>query len=343
MPDISIRMWSHLKRHRLFLALTGFIFIAGLLSLATVYQGMHRKLTAHFERLHEQKSFSQLQVFHQGLIFHFDRILKEYIGATDRMAKDATLQAAFRKRDQKDVTRILTGQLKEHEYLTGITLLDAEGTLFARSSDFPGGEKYVGTSIAAFEHYQKTIREKRGVVVNVLQALSGRNSLVFTQPVFDATGAIEYIISASVTLESFDHYLTPQIALAEFDALLVDAAGRVLYATDAEPAETISLTHDRVIETLRTTQQKKIEDQEVNYKQEKALVIGEKIPLQTGQFVIAASFYPVAQSATEKENLTYQINVLFTELVVQTVIIFVVLILLLIWLIQRHEKLVHSQ
>jgi diguanylate cyclase (GGDEF)-like protein/PAS domain S-box-containing protein len=82
----------------------------------------------------------------------------------------------------------------------GVFVLDAQGRFVA---DFPRHPELRGESLAFREYFQRTVREKRGIVGEPYRSKrTGRPVLTFTAPVQDAGGRLLAIVACSVDLLS---------------------------------------------------------------------------------------------------------------------------------------------
>lgn len=339
----AARLASYFRRHKFFWGISFFVFVIAFGALWGSYSVTHRKITTYFQQIYEKKNFDQLQVFYRGMETYFRDAIGRYARLASSLAGDARLRQAVEEGDLEKVEEILDQERRFHDRVDSLAIIDRNGTALHISSDFSDVSRFIGQDVSFMKHVRQTLDRKKALLVDVPDTPSGRNTLFFTEPVFDSSGDLRYIVTVSATLDTLAAYLDLPSTLSEYDVVLLDQEGNMLFENGKIVNRAFPAENDRGLRSLLEGREIAVEDEEVNYAGKRVFLKGCRLEFGEGKYLYFATYYPIHQFDAEKAGLKREIDALFFGFGMKSLAVLAVFMSVLAWIIRRHDKAVHSQ
>lgn len=339
MRTFLLRIGLHLKKKQLFWSL---FFVFAILTYPFFYWSyweIDRQVETYFQQIYEKKSFSQLDVFHNGLSVYFESYFERRFQFLWGLALEPQLGAVLRGEDPAiKLQEILDQQKRIDGSFETLAVLDKKGTLLAVSSDYANSYNLVGEDLSSRPYAKQVFETKDVAVFPEFTTLTGRRAIFFAVPIFDRAGEVEYVVVASETFSHFSRYLPTQSRFSFFQFIFLDRFGNILLKNDEAASEKVNVTaSDRVANRLLAGEET-VEEQEINYAEQKVFTKGSILHFGSRNRFFLISYYPVDQFEAEVAQLNQSMGKLYVRLIAQFLIIFGFFIFILVVLIRHYEK-----
>ncbi len=328
------------QRHSTVLSISLLILLlVGVMFLISYTMTKHQ-ITMYFHQIFEKKSWSQLEVFHEGTRRQTEDFFAANLAVVENMAQNETLIQSLGKNDLQTSQKILDQQLSTNHRFNSWSVIDQEGTLLVIATEFPDQKRLIGRSFSDRLIFKETIVAQRTTIFPVFGTLTGRNVVSFNVPVF-SEGKLTYVISGALVLQGLADKLNLTSTFSDFASVVVSQAGELLLEDGRPVQQKISLgDHDRVITRLLAGEQD-VTESEINYRQEPVLARGTALTLNNNTKIILVSYYSVRQFEDEKKNLQREIDDITQRLLLRNGALYLLTISGLAWLMRRHDATAH--
>lgn len=330
----------HAHKHQTLCLITSILFILLTGAMILDYYFTQLEINIHYQKVFEKQGLTELTLYHQGTEKLVNNYYQRSLSTIENMANEQILQENLVQGSFVNTQKFLVQQREINNTFTALYILDKSGKITTVSSDNPvNTKKFIGQNLAYRDYFKHVIQSQKSYTSNVLYAVNGVYTVVFSTPIFNAKKEIIYILNGATYLNDIGEKINIKSRLGNFYSVLIDTSGNIILDKDTIPRQVSNIKNtDRIAARIINSQQKDILDQEVNYKNEKVFVEASTISLSSGNNVYLLSYYPTSQFDEQLRLVKQELDRIFVGEGVREFAILIIAVFCIGFLIKRHDR-----
>lgn len=330
------KLRGHLRAHQTFLITLSLLFAGWFVINTLNNQYAQRQVVNSFSKNFEKQSLAQLETYNIGAKSVVEGILTNTQDTLIKLAGQADTLADIKTANYQPLEKKFRSVINSDDRFETMSLMDKDGTYILTTSTLFEGNKYAGVSFAERDYYKDTMAAKAPIISGLFKSVIG-NAMVFTVPLLDGRGEVEFIIVAAITPKGLANNIALPDPLDALSFTLLDPAGNIIMTQSSVPDELINIKNqDVLVRSLLTgTINKSISG--VNYLNQKTFGVGSAISIGQKKIYVASYFsqekyaqdLALIKADTERAAWTARLR---------SLIIFGVIAAVIFKLIKSHEK-----
>ncbi len=324
-----------LHRHKSFiLSLLVVVFLSGV-GFGLSYYLVSQQIKTYFLQIFEQKSLSQLQVYHEGEVKLTDEFLTGNLRFINTLARDESITRSFLTNDLTAVEKSLSQVKTMYRKFESLFVLDKKGKMTTIVSDLDL-RNLIGQDLSYRDYFKNPVATKEPFVSAVLSGISGRDVVIFSAPVLDTNSNVLSVLCGSVAVSKLPEKLTLGSEFVDLSSILVDSSGNILLEDQKSPKERINIKDKSTMFQTLALGGKGDPLENINYKGKRVFVEGTTLQVGKQQFYII-SYYPKAEFDRQVKGLDKEILRVYTFVFLIGTGLTLIALIAIVWLMYKHE------
>jgi hypothetical protein len=314
------------------------ILLGTSLALGLSYMYTNRLLQSNFSRTFEKKSWDQVGIAHSDAMQSYTDFFTGTSLTAQNIAKLPSVVIGLQKGDRQTLQAVLAEQNKVNDSITSTSILDANGALVAVSSlTVSDLSPYFGRDFSGRDYFKTVVSTKKAFVSSAFTTAGGKVVVAFSAPILTPDGNLIGVLSVFRSIGDLSTLKKYSTMYASYYTIVTDSKGSLLIDNDKLPNVIRNISHDdQVVNSLVSNTATTTQDQETNYRNEKALAVGSSINIGGQRAFFVVTYYAESQSTQELETFQDEITNLYIGTIFRDLLIMLGTYGIVIWLFRKH-------
>lgn len=314
-----------------------FSILLAFLTVGGIYLLLERRLSIFFIKTFEAKSLAQLESYHEGKVTDTKDLFEHIFNVAKRFSQDQSFTGALKSGDFGKAKELLQRQRLINQHLESWYVFDKTGKLIAVSSAKPELEAAIGRNFGTRDYFQAVMKTGKPYISQQLTGVVTRSLFIgFSVPIMNEKKEVIYVLTGSTTLNALQEELELKTHFSYNYNTFVDWDFDILYENGRVLSRQISLKDlDRIVTHLSKSDKRLIEE-ELNYKNERVIAMGDRLqfgPNKESTYYLI-SYFIKSEFDKQLGELKQEIRRIFTGIIVLVSFVMIAAWCLNIWLIK---------